>query len=504
MMMFSSSSFAYITAVLLVFTTDAATAVPVDETTVVPITPSYQYDMYRNNLPTCFDYRKAIELGMDDCKHWVLFDHIRDAYDAQSKSDWALKWYCHGGLTRELMTLTGREDKDGWKIALDDMCAGALGTVSSEGVEKDIPWPEGVGDLNEFFAGDGILNNELGNFRNIEHEFVRRGGYDRYFYIGDDPRKNDYFPTTEESYQGGVAIIEFYNSTVETKYLEAPASFKNNQCVETNAAMCCWSGDRQYNDNNGRCGLGDCVNKAPSDNTDLCWTEDDAGKVYPYPSDKDEDERDLHCHGVSWSSLEQELGDVNNDAKWNNLFHTSMYDHLYKRGYVNSLTDAKDFMGSQAMCGCVEDMAPVARADCTEAIGTANYTVYQDQDTGLLALKYKEGTFGLEFRSCEGYEYDEDITVQDYQGAVRKDKIGLKRRTNDLSAFIYRQYLEEKTDQAIIDKYEETVVGYKYPKVNNNDEEREMVCKKAFETKFPGTPYEKVVVDEELEEEGKM
>ena len=104
-------------------------------------------------------------------------------------------------------------------------------------------------------------------------------------------------------------------------------------------------------DNNGRCGLGDCVNKAPGDTTDLCWTEDNNGDVFPYPnSDKFlEGERDLHCHGVSWSTMEQEFGDVNRDAKWNNLFYVSMYDHLYKRGYVNSLTEHVDFMGEQAM-----------------------------------------------------------------------------------------------------------------------------------------------------------
>merc|ERR1711924_541962 len=54
---------------------------------------------------------------------------------------------------------------------------------------------------------------------------------------------------------------------------------------------------------------------------------------------------------------------------WNNLFFVSMYDHLYQRGYVDSVTDDPQIAGSQAMCGCVEDMNPVARADCTEAVG---------------------------------------------------------------------------------------------------------------------------------------
>jgi len=509
-MIFSSSSFIYIATVLLALNnvvlsdetadapTDETTVVPTDQKPDVPITPSYQYDMYRNNLPTCFDYRKALDVGKKECTWHFLFHRIREAFEEQSKEDWSQKWYCHGGLTRELMTLTGVEDSDDWIPALEDLCAGALGSVSTDTVEKDTPWLlEGI-DLDEFFAGKGFLNDEYGNLMNIESEFTRRGGYDRYFYIGEDPRLNDYFPTTEESYQGGVAIMDFYNSTLGTKFLTAPASFSNNKCEETSAAMCCWSKDRQYNDNNGRCGLGDCINKSPGDNTDLCWTEDD-GNVFPYPNG--EDERDLHCHGVSWSSMEQEFGDVNNGAKWNNLYYVSMYDHLYKRGYVDSVTDAEDFMGEQAMCGCVEDMNPVARADCTEAIGVANYTMYQDQDTGLLALKYKEGSFELEFRACEGFEYDDEITANDYQESNEKHKLGLKRKTNDLSAFIYRQYLEGKTDEGVIEKYEETVVGYKFPKVNKNDDEREKVCKAAFVKKFPGKAFEKVVVEEEEEEQ---
>merc|ERR1712021_230140 len=102
----------------------------------------------------------------------------------------------------------------------------------------------------------------------------------------------------------------------------------------------------------------------------------------------------------------------------------------------NSLTEHVDFMGEQAMCGCVEDMNPVARADCTEAIGLANYTMYQDEATGLLALAYNEDSFYIEFRACEGLEEKND----EYW------KLGMKRKTNDLSAFIYRQYLEGKTD----------------------------------------------------------
>merc|ERR1712232_1196908 len=370
---------------------------------------------------------------------------------------------------------------------------------TTENVEKDAAWNRindaGV-DLEQYFAGGTFLNDEYGNLQQHEYEFERRGGYDRYFYIGEDPRLNDYFPTSEESYQGALAINETYYEA-EKKFFSAPASFEAYKCDKTSAAICCWSKDRQYNDNNGGCGLGNCIDRGPGDNTDLCWTEDD-DDVFPYPNG--EQEKELHCHGFSWSSIEQEFGDVNSDAKWNNLYHVSLYDHLYKRGYVNSITEAKEFMGEQAMCGCVEDMNPVARADCTEAIGLANFTMTQNQETGMLQLKYKPETFEISFQACQGWEYNADMIPENYQEADNIWALGLRHRSNDLSAFVFKQYLEGKTNAEYTNEYEKTVVGYKYPLVNNNDVEREKVCKSAFETKFPGRAWEKVIIEEEEEE----
>jgi len=79
----------------------------------------------------------------------------------------------------------------------------------------------------------------------------------------------------------------------------------------------------------------------------------------------------------------------------------------------------------------------------------------------------------------------------------------MKRKTNDLSAFIYRQYLEGKTDEGAIEKYEETVVGYRFPEVNTNDDEREKVCKAAFEEKYPNQAWERLngVGIDDVEEE---
>merc|ERR1712119_227980 len=128
--------------------------------------------------------------------------------------------------------------------------------------------------------------------------------------------------------------------------------------------------------------------------------------------------------------------------------------------------EAADFMGEQAMCGCVEDMNPVARVDCTEAIGLANYTLSQDQETGQLKIEYVQNSFEIEFRACQGWQYKADITPETYQSA----------------------------------EYEKVVVGYTHPEVNRNDDEREKVCKEKFDAKFPDKQWKKVVPTEEDEE----
>jgi len=135
-----------------------------------------------------------------------------------------------------------------------------------------------------------------------------------------------------------------------------------------------------------------------------------------------------------------------------------------------------------------------------EAIGLANYTVAQNQETGLLELKYKPDTFEIEFQSCQGWDYSEKVTPEQYQEADNVWHLGLRHRSNDLSAFVFKQYLEGKTNKKYTNHYEETVVGYKHPEVNNNDIEREKVCKAKFQEKFPGKAWEKVVIEEEEEE----
>jgi len=67
-------------------------------------------------------------------------------------------------------------------------------------------------------------------------------------------------------------------------------------------------------------------------------------------------EGDTHCHGFVWTDDE-----TSTDFRYkaNTLFYVSMRDHMKNRGYVRNVPGAP-------MCGCVEQMPTVERADCTQ------------------------------------------------------------------------------------------------------------------------------------------
>jgi len=381
------------------------------------------------------------------------------------------------------------------KQALADMCTDALSDATDAAVQtkdtwdylKDKPYPI---DLDIFFEGGTFLNDETGNFRQDPNTFERKGGSDKFNYIGEDVRLNDHYPTSQDSYEGGRKISQFNGKQVKSAYLSAPTIELEGGCPLTNTAVCCWHRDRQYFDNNGNCAPADCANQMPGDNTDLCWTEGGDDSPHPYPESVIEG--DLHCHGFAWSVLDDTAGDVNTNAKWNNLFYISMYDHLYTRGYVNSITDDPLIMGDeQAMCGCSEDMsAKVARADCTEAIGRTNYTA--SLADGLLSIEYAPASFQINFRACEGFDYDGDITPAQYEEEYNfnYEDAGLVRSDNDLSAFVFRQFLEGKIEEDHVLGYEKSVIGYRNPLVNESDEERNKICAEKFIEKFPNDKYE--------------
>ena len=151
--------------------------------------------------------------------------------------------------------------------------------------------------------------------------------------------------------QDAEAVRDFYEGVAEHDAVTWPGSLSNfkSSAVDANgmptcttsAAMCCWSKDRQANDNNGNCAKPydvNCVDKDPADNTNLCYVdtargsesnefESDKGLLL-FPNDNNNGEGAIHCHGLAWS---EDVDHASNRYKGNNLFYVSMYDHMYVR-----------------------------------------------------------------------------------------------------------------------------------------------------------------------------
>eukprot|EP00542_Grammatophora_oceanica_P015891 CAMPEP_0194033796 /NCGR_PEP_ID=MMETSP0009_2-20130614/6331_1 /TAXON_ID=210454 /ORGANISM="Grammatophora oceanica, Strain CCMP 410" /LENGTH=431 /DNA_ID=CAMNT_0038674521 /DNA_START=96 /DNA_END=1391 /DNA_ORIENTATION=+ len=172
----------------------------------------------------------------------------------------------------------------------------------------------------------------------------------------------------------------------------------NFEECELDTVMCCWSKDRQAGDDNGNCAEPydeNCVDADPADNTDICYVDMErspdsnnvGGGFAVYPG---ESEGDTHCHGFAWPATRQD--DEEFVFRGNKLFYVSQYDHLSQRGY------AKEIPGSP-MCACVEKMATVSRADCTEIDVVEQWVGYSVVGGVMSAyVSYTE----IEFNACQG------------------------------------------------------------------------------------------------------
>ena len=184
----------------------------------------------------------------------------------------------------------------------------------------------------------------------------------------------------------------------------------NNFDCEIPAIMCCWTRDRQADDNNGNCARpyeSRCVDADPADNTDICYTDaqrsptsfhtDIGFSFFGGDEDNEQDEGDSHCHGFIYRP--DEPLSVDNVYSGNNLFYVSLYDHLYQRGYVESVAGGP-------MCGCMEQMPTVSRSDCTEMRVDAVFTVgYGAQGVATI----EQTSLDIDFRACNGNPENNDL-----------------------------------------------------------------------------------------------
>jgi hypothetical protein len=353
------------------------------------------------------DYRVDDQNGEDvQCTYSTVKDayteQVYNIYHSDSLSSVEEEFFAHFGVSDIIAA----------KDVVYTLCGAAQAAMEEISLD-DITYEEGSQFIELYFAGRGSWNEET---------------------------ETNLFPGNNTSpaniiKQDAYKVNE-YKIIAEKAIFKMPdlPQFDPSVCT-SHAAQCCWVRDRQANDNNGNCRTpydSDCVDKDVADNTDLCYNKLDKA---PYANGIDangfstyDDEGPVHCHGFAWSTEEQE---ITTRYKANALFFVSMYDHMYQRGYVGSIPGSP-------MCGCVEHMPVVTRADCTQTNVQEYYTFSQNVDQS--GFTSAVDGIKLQFQACQG----------------------ANNKNNDLEAFVQQLVNDGKLSTTEQDIFSEHVIG------NNN------------------------------------
>jgi len=314
---------------------------------------------------------------------------------------------CDNDAKEELRLLLGVTTNSEAKTLIGEYCDEqlALQAEGSKHLTDLVMKPDYF--LKEYFRGGTSWNEEV--------QYTDENGVDRNVLANDASRVNS-----------------AYNGRAQKGMIAMPEYDGLDNC-NNNAIYCCWSQDRQANDNNGNCNTPyetDCIDKDPGDNTDLCAVDIDsnsehaahvAGGFTIFPDNK---EAAIHCHGFAWSKSDDA---AMSRYKANNLFYVSMYDHMYTRGYVRAVPGAP-------MCGCAEDMPIVSRADCTEMDIEETWRYHYVAGAGFsVSLRSVE----IEYNACQG----------------------ANNNNNDLEAYIERLVDEGEFKETHFERIKENIVG---------------------------------------------
>jgi len=351
------------------------------------------------------DYKIDDQNGKDvQCTYNVVKDayteQVFNRYFVNTGSTAEAKFYAHIGANNEA---------DAEQIVYD-LCGSAQSAIDKIPLDDIVYDEQGSQFIKLYYAGRASWNEET---------------------------QTNLYPGTPESptnvLRQDASKVNEYKAISEGSIFKMPElqQFDPSVC-QSHAAQCCWPRDRQAGDNNGNCNLEydtNCVDRDVADNTDLCYNElDKAG--YTNGIDANgfstyDQEGPVHCHGFAWSTEDQE---TTTRYKANALFFVSMYDHMHQRGYVENIPGSP-------MCGCVEHMPIVTRADCTQTNVQEYYTFAEISDgPGFTATI---GSIKLQFQSCQG----------------------ANNRNNDLEAFVQQLVNDEKLSETEQNIFTERVVG---------------------------------------------
>ena len=175
-----------------------------------------------------------------------------------------------------------------------------------------------------------------------------------------------------------------------------------------------------------------------------------------YENESNDGESAVHCHGFAWAD-----DDASPTARYkgNNLFYVSMYDHMYKRGYVRNVPGAP-------MCGCLEQMPVVRRSDCTQVDVIESYRITYDQTSGEVDAEVTRTE--IDFNACQGVERNNDLL--DYmkrlaqEGALSEDKVSVVNEQNiiESSNNCYFRVIDALLERGFMYSFEIDTEGWTY------------------------------------------
>ena len=314
------------------------------------------------------------DFSMDECNYEKVIEELNIIFDANCEDSENI-------LLVDLFVFFDGSVKDG------------IGKICKSAFEENLSFDHVTGHGNQFnveyFDGGTAWNyeRELENADSTTNEGVLKNDASR--------------------------VNTVYNKFAGETQIAWPDYRQFKDC-KLRTAMCCFVADRQFNDNNGNCDENNCDDADPKDNSNLCYadftrSEESAHVEDGYSIYGDASEGDFHCHGFAWGN-NHGSDDV---MKGNNLFFVSMYDHMYSRGYTQQVPGVP-------MCGCVENMPTVTRADCTQTdINGLAVTITYDSATMDI---FAEATFDeIEFNACEGSNNNDNDLSARFAKLVEED-----------------------------------------------------------------------------------
>jgi len=362
------------------------------------------------------NYCLGVERCIDDLEDFDVdnctFDEVVEGIEDQLPDD------CTHNAVKELEIMFAAKNSKKVRKKVEEMCGDAWSEVVDSYPFSEIDSDFSDSFMDAYTQGDTYLNTETGSFEDTD--------------VGDN-------------------IDDFRDDQATDSILEAVPNL--SQC-KFNSIMCCFGRDRQPNDNNGNCAdpiADNCVDADPADNSNLCYTDFD---YQPFPGNE---EGEIHCHGLAWADDEN---DPTSKLKFNNFFYVSLYDHMYTRGYVENMIDSDEV----PMCGCIEDMPPVSRADCTEIETDTEFTI-------------SWGDYYPEAHLCEDYEFE-------YNACEGTNPSDGSDANNDLASYVFRLREENRISRRSQKQVFKTLVGYADP----DDDENEEACASAYK-KETGLEY---------------